>query len=103
MDLTVSVPTTWPASFSAAFTGAYSHILLDSLFHPDIEPLQPWSAANRLRGMVNPHGVEVVCIMLGVIGLAWFFGQERRMRKANKASDATSEPAPGADSSAHQG
>jgi hypothetical protein len=86
-DLTVSTPTTWVASFTGASVGAYSHILLDSLFHPDIEPLQPWSATNRLRGVVNPHSLEVVCVVLGIAGLVWFFERERRKRKADNASD----------------
>lgn len=87
VDLTVSVPTTWLASFTGASVGVYSHILLDSLFHPDIEPLQPWSVTNRFHGIVNPHGVEVVCVVLGIMGLVWFFGQERRKRKANQTSE----------------
>jgi len=82
-NLRVSTPTTWIASFSGASIGAYSHILLDSLFHPDIEPLQPWSPTNRFRGAVDPHGIELVCIVVGVIGLVWFFGRELKMRKAN--------------------
>jgi hypothetical protein len=86
-DLTVSNPTTWGASFTGASVGAYSHVLLDSLFHPDIEPLQPWSASNRLRGAVNPHGLEVVCVVLGIVGLACFFERERRKRKANNTPD----------------
>jgi LexA-binding, inner membrane-associated putative hydrolase len=91
-NLSVDVHTTWTASLSAAFIGALSHILLDSLFHSDIKPLQPWSGANRFRGQVNPHGVEFACIVLGVIGLAWLFGREMKNRKDNKASDATSSP-----------
>jgi hypothetical protein len=102
-ELTVPVPTTRVASFTGASIGAYSHILLDSLFHPDIEPLQPWSPTNGFRCIVDPHGVELVCIVLGVIGLVWFFGRELKMRKANKALHATSEPAPGAASSSHDG
>ena len=50
LNFTVSIPTTWVASFTGAFIGAYSHILLDSLYHLDLTPWQPWSAGNRLRG-----------------------------------------------------
>ena len=81
--LSVSVSTTWIASFTGAFVGAYSHILLDSLFHPDIEPLQPWLAINPLCDIVNPHGLKVLCVVLGIVGLAWYFERERRKRKAN--------------------
>ncbi len=88
-DLTVFVPTTWVASFTGAFAGAYSHILLDSLFHSDIEPLQPWSATNQLRNLVNPHGIDTLCIVLGISGLVWFCKRERRKRKANQEIQAT--------------
>jgi hypothetical protein len=100
--LTVSTPTTWTASFSGAMIGTYSHILLDSLFHPDMEPLQPWSPANRFHGVVEPHGIELLCIVLGVVGLVWFFGRESKIKNADKASHATSEPLAGADSSARE-
>jgi len=85
VDLTVAIPTTWTASFLGAFVGAFSHIVLDSLYHPDSEPLQPWSAANRLKGLVNPHSVNFVCIVLGLAGLLWFVGAERQRRKAKQA------------------
>jgi hypothetical protein len=79
-DLTVRIQTTWVASFTGAMFGAYSHILLDSLFHSDIEPIQPWSAANRFRGVINPHSVEIVCVVLGIVGTAWLIARARRSR-----------------------
>ncbi|HNQ34472.1 MAG TPA: hypothetical protein PKN80_00195 [bacterium] len=66
----VPVRTTWTASFAGAAIGAYTHILLDSLFHNDVEPLQPWSSANPLYGLVNPSDVETICVILGIAGLA---------------------------------
>jgi hypothetical protein len=87
VDLTVSTPTTWVASFIGASVGAYSHILLDSLYHPDIEPLQPWSASNCVFGVLDPNGLEVVCVLIGIAGLVWFIERERRKRKANRVRD----------------
>ena len=83
-DLTVDTHTTWTASVSAAFVGTFSHIFIDSLFHLDIEPLRPWSLRNRFQGVVNPHLVELACIVLGVAGLVWFFRRELKIRKANR-------------------
>lgn len=91
MDLTVSTSTTWTASFTGAAIGACSHIVLDSLFHSDIEPMQPWSPANPLCGLVSPHSVEIACISLGIIGLVYFFGSEQIRRKANKMNDISAE------------
>ena len=87
VDLSVPVRTPWLASASAAVVGSYSHILLDSLFHPDIEPLQPWSGSNPLFGIISPMMLQIGCILLGLIGLAWFFGREIKMREGSKAND----------------
>jgi hypothetical protein len=84
VDLSVPVHTSWLASVVAAVVGAYSHILLDSLFHADLQPLQPWSARNPLLGILSPTMLQVVCVSLGIIGLAWFFGREIKTRKANQ-------------------
>ena len=81
-DLTVSVQTTWVASFTGASIGAYSHILLNSIYHGDICPLQPWSASNQLYQMVSPDSVDVTCVLLGIIGLAWFIARQRIRKKA---------------------
>jgi hypothetical protein len=84
VDLSVPVHTSWPASALAAVVGAYSHILLDSLFHWDIEPLRPWSTANPFLGVIAPMMLEIGCVFLGVIGLVWFFDREIKARKAGK-------------------
>ena len=81
-DLSVSVETTWMASIAGAMVGAYSHILLDSVFHADIEPLQPWSATNRLFGLLSSHTIEITCLILGVSGLVCFFWRIRRARNS---------------------
>ncbi len=89
INLSVSVPTTWLASFMGAFIGTYSHILLDSLYHGDMKPLHPWSEANHLYGLVSPHSVEVACVLLGIAGLAWYFAKQgRNGRKVDKAPNA---------------
>lgn len=83
-NLSVSVPTTWTAATMGAFFGAWSHLLLDSLYHPDIEPLMPWSEANPLRGRLNPGTVDLGCVVLGLVGLAWFLWTERGRRSSAK-------------------
>jgi hypothetical protein len=80
-DLTVSTHTSWLASCTGAFFGAYSHVFLDSLSHSDIQPFQPWSAANHLRGIVNPHDLQLACVLFGSAGLVWFFAGARQRRK----------------------
>jgi len=74
-NLAVPERTSWPASFTAAAFGAYSHILLDSMMHTDMQPLQPWSARNPLFGLIDPMLLQGLCLLLGVAGLVLYFSR----------------------------
>ena len=52
-----------------ALLGAYSHVLLDSVMHADIQPLQPLSAANGLHRLVSLSALHWGCIAAGAAGL----------------------------------
>src|SRR4030095_13348752 len=43
----------WGAAAFGAFLGTYSHVLLDSIMHADMEPWTTLSGANALRGVVS--------------------------------------------------
>jgi membrane-bound metal-dependent hydrolase YbcI (DUF457 family) len=51
-----------------AMVGALSHPVLDGLMHPDIEPLQPWSAENPLRGLIDIGTLHLGCLLAGLVG-----------------------------------
>ena len=51
-----------------AMVGALSHPLLDGIMHPDIEPFQPWTAANPLYGVVGLGALHLGCLAAGVLG-----------------------------------
>jgi membrane-bound metal-dependent hydrolase YbcI (DUF457 family) len=59
----------WPAAVVGAFAGTYSHVLLDSVMHADMEPLAPFSGANALLGLVSPGALHVGCALSGVLGV----------------------------------
>ncbi len=52
-----------------AMAGALSHPFLDGLMHADIEPFQPWTAENPLRGLVGLEALHVGCLLAGVVGI----------------------------------
>ncbi len=52
-----------------ALLGAYSHVLLDSVMHADIQPLQPWSAANSLHRIVSLSFLHWGCVVAGALAL----------------------------------
>lgn len=74
-----------------AFFGTLSHVLLDSLIHHDIHPLQPFSQANPLNSLISHDGVYQLCAIAGVVGaVAWMVMQwlgRIRQVDAVKASD----------------
>lgn len=80
-DMTVPGQTTWTAAVLGAAIGAYSHVLFDSFYHRDIEPLRPWSTLNPCQGIVDPFKMEIVFNALFILGLVRFtIGELLRMR-----------------------
>jgi membrane-bound metal-dependent hydrolase YbcI (DUF457 family) len=53
-----------------AALGAWSHVLLDSVMHADIQPLQPLSAANGLLRIVPLSALHWGCLACGVVAIA---------------------------------
>ena len=73
-----------PAAAVGAFVGTFSHVLLDSLMHADMQPLWPAAAANALLFKVDVDAVYNGCLYAGVLGLAvWLV---RKYRKAGQES-----------------
>lgn len=58
------------ALISGAFFGTLSHVALDSLMHHDMHPLQPFSTANPLLGLISHDAVYQLCAIAGVLGIA---------------------------------
>jgi len=61
-----------------AMIDALSHPVLDGLMHPDIEPFQPWSAANPLRGLVALGALHAGCLVAGLVGATLLLARSRR-------------------------
>ncbi|MFN3304640.1 MAG: metal-dependent hydrolase [Roseateles sp.] len=52
-----------------ALLGAWSHVVLDSVMHADIQPLLPFSADNGLWRIVSLATLHGACVAAGVLGL----------------------------------
>jgi membrane-bound metal-dependent hydrolase YbcI (DUF457 family) len=59
----------WKIAFTSAFTGAYSHVFLDSIMHVDIQPWWPFSLENSMLYIIPIGWLHIFCIGLGMIGL----------------------------------
>lgn len=55
-----------------ALLGAWTHVLLDSIMHPDITPLAPFSNVNVLYGAVTMGMLHLSCLLAGVAAVAWW-------------------------------
>jgi len=63
----------WRVAFPSAFIGTYSHVLLDSTVHADIEPLAPFSQTNELLGLVSVDTLHEFCVYSGLTGALLYF------------------------------
>ena len=51
-------------SLIGAFTGAYTHLILDSVMHADIVPLEPFTNLNNLLGIISIENLQYICFHL---------------------------------------
>lgn len=54
---------------TGAFIGAYSHVLLDSIMHSDIQPFAPVSDQNGFLYVVSVGHLHVLCLISEPLGL----------------------------------
>ena len=61
---------TWKAILIAGIFGGYSHIILDSIMHRDIQPFSPFLESNGLLGILSISALHNLCIYSGILGLS---------------------------------
>ena len=52
-----------------AALGAYSHIVLDSFMHFDMQPFSPFATGNPFAGKISVDTLQYFCVALGIIGV----------------------------------
>jgi hypothetical protein len=55
---------------TGAFTGAYSHVAIDSIMHGDMQPFAPFSPATPWLLVVSVETLQWICVAAGVVGAA---------------------------------
>ena len=61
------------SAVAGAFVGTYSHVLLDSIMHSDMQPLAPLSEVNGLRHGISVGALHLLCVLCGVCGALLMF------------------------------
>lgn len=84
------LPVRWPVAIVSAFIGSYSHVLLDSLMHADLEPFAPFSIVNPFLHRVPVEALHQFCMVSGIVGAALYFAVARWLvnRRAGLKPDA---------------
>ena len=63
----------WWVAFLSAFIGTYSHVVLDSIMHSDVQPLWPFNLSNNLLGIISISVLHQVCIYSALVGGVIYF------------------------------
>jgi hypothetical protein len=74
----------WTAALSGSLVGTYSHVLLDSIMHADMQPFWPFAAGNDLLGVLSVRSLHLLCLVsgaaggVGLVGVYWLFGRREK-------------------------
>ena len=74
-------PLSWRASFTAAYLGTFSHLVLDGIMHGDMRPWWPLSDRNGLLSFLTIPELHMYCALSGVVGgavVGWCFWRKGR-------------------------
>ncbi len=63
----------WWVSFLSAFIGSYSHVLLDTIMHPDVEPFYPFTTLNNFQDVISIETLHKLCLYSGLVGAGIYY------------------------------
>ena len=63
----------WWVAFVSAFIGTYSHVVLDSIMHSDVEPFYPLSQATSLYGLITVDELHQLCLFSALVGSVIYY------------------------------
>ena len=63
----------WWVVFLSAFIGTFSHVLLDSIMHGDVQPFYPFDIPNQLLYFISVNNLHKFCLYSGLLGSGIYF------------------------------
>lgn len=72
---------TWEIAFISAFIGTYSHVVLDSIMHADVQPFSPVSLENALFGVITFDTLHALLLLSGLLGAVIYFAVQAVISK----------------------
>lgn len=76
-----SISITWWVVLLSAFIGSFSHVLLDSIMHADVEPFFPFTLDNQFLGIISMSMLHIFCLYSGLIGAAIYFAVSWHLKR----------------------
>lgn len=73
----------WWVVFLSAFVGTFSHVLLDSIMHSDVQPFYPLSLENSLWGILSIEQIHKLCLYSGLVGAGLYYLLQFLNKKRN--------------------
>ena len=71
----------WFVAFLSAFIGSYSHVLVDSIMHINVEPFYPLTTVNNFQGIISIEALHQLCLYTGLIGAAIYYVVNWQIKK----------------------
>jgi len=71
----------WWVVFLSAFIGSFSHVLLDSIMHSDVEPFFPFTLDNQFLGLISVSVLHKLCLYSGLVGAAIYYGINWKIKR----------------------
>ena len=85
LGLSQFLPVSWHVAFVSAGIGTYSHVVLDSVMHADLEPFWPFTSSNGLLGLLSVEALHWFCLACGALGGALYFFLAGRHARHNNS------------------
>jgi membrane-bound metal-dependent hydrolase YbcI (DUF457 family) len=79
------LPIRWPVAVVSAFIGSFSHVLLDSVMHGDVEPFAPFLLDNPFLGLLSVNTLHKFCLYSGLMGVGLYFAVSQWLTRRDRS------------------
>lgn len=93
LALTRFLPISWPVAMVSGVVGSFSHVLLDSVMHSDVEPFAPFMLNNPFLGLISIEALHKFCLYSGLLGGALYFAIAYGLSKRDAANKSANKAA----------
>jgi len=63
----------WWVAILSAIIGSFSHVMIDSIMHSDLQPFFPFSDNNVFLGIISINYLHKACLYAGLVGAVIYY------------------------------